>query len=211
MNDTAVLNQFADSLKNEIRVAIPAEIISFDSVNLTVDIKILIQGIRIIKNGKLIQLETAERVTVENYELAPLQKIPIALMWGGNFGITVPILAGLQGTLLVCDRNISLFKQNQNSSPVASLRRFDLNDAIFLPFLPKKAAISDYSLNSIDVRYEDTKLKVLATGVEITGNLIVSGDVIIDGEATISEIPFTTHIHPYINVATPSQTGTPEV
>ncbi|HOA80292.1 MAG TPA: Gp138 family membrane-puncturing spike protein [Defluviitaleaceae bacterium] len=211
MNDTATFNQFADSLKNEIRVAIPAEIINFDPNNLTVNVKILIQGIRIKKNGKLIQLETGERVTVENYELAPLQKVPIALMWWQNFGITLPILPGMQGTLLVCDRNISLFKQSQTSSPVASLRRFDLNDAVFLPFLPKKASVSDYSSDSIDIRYATTKLKVSASGVDITGNLNVSGDTKIGGEAIVSNIPFTQHIHPYLNGTTPSQTGTPEV
>lgn len=205
MNDTALLNQVADSIKNEIRVAIPAEIISFDSQNLTVNVKIMIQGMRIAENGQLIQLETGERVTVENYALPPFQNIPIALMWWNNFGITMPILAGMQGTLLVCDRNISLFKKNQNSSAAASLRRFDLNDAIFLPFLPKKSSISDYSADSIDVRYGSTKLKVSATGVDITGNLIVSG------EATIGGIPFSTHIHPYLNGSTPSDTGAPTI
>ena len=214
MNANELLARFADSFRSQLRTCLPAEVISFDSNNLTVDVQPLIQGVRVSKNGTIRQLETGERVLAENYKLAPLVRVPISSLWFGDGGITMPISAGMQGLLLVCDRDIQSFKKSQNLSSTASLRTHDLNDSFFLPFLPKKASISDYSSDSIDIRFGTSKLKVSeteitslvgateiktsATGVEITGQLIVNG------------INFNAHIHPYINVTTPSTTGAPE-
>tara|TARA_R110000868_G_scaffold245624_2_gene502160 strand:+ start:697 stop:1341 length:645 start_codon:yes stop_codon:yes gene_type:complete len=214
MNTNELLARFADSFRSELRTCLPAEVISFDSNNLTVDVQPLIQGVRVSKNGTIRQLETGERVLAENYKLSPLVRVPISILWFGDGGITMPISAGMQGLLLVCDRDIQSFKKSQNLSATASLRTHDLNDSFFLPFLPKKASISDYSSDSIDVRFGISKLKVSETeitslvgttemktsaiGVEITGQLIVNG------------INFNTHIHPYLNVVTPSTTGIPE-
>lgn len=204
MNITALLRRFANYVTADIRTHVPAQVISFDPNNLTVDVQVAIQGVRISKTGTLIQLDTGERVLAENYNLAPILKVPISILWQRNKGITLPINAGDYGTLLVCDRDISAFKKSQSIAAQASLRKFDLNDSIFLPFLPAKASISDYSASSIDVRYGATKIKVSATGVDITGNLTVSGN------ATIGGIPFGSHKHSYLNGSAPSTTGGPQ-
>lgn len=205
MNLTGLLQRFSNYAFSSIRTSIPAKVITFDPENLTVNVQILIKGKRVSKNGTLQQLETGELVVAEDYELAPILQVPVSMICQANFGVKIPIKPGAIGTLIVCDRDISQFKKSQQISSQASLRKFDLNDSYFLPFLLMKGSISDYGDDSVEVFFGDTKLKVKESGVEITGNLTVSGEV------TVGEIPFNTHIHPYLNVSTPSQTGTPEV
>jgi len=100
---------------------------------------------------------------------------------------------------------IERYKKDNDKFYRAIERQFDLNDSIFLPFLLTKGSIADYGDDAVEVFCGDTKLKIKESGVEITGDLTISG------EATIGGIPFSTHIHPYLNVAVPSTTGTPEV
>jgi hypothetical protein len=204
MNLTGLLQRFANFTLSSVRTNIPAKVISFDATNLTVNVQVLIQGKRISKDGTLQQMETGELVLAENFTLLPILNVPISIICQAGFGIKIPIRAGAIGTLIVCDRDISQFKKSQSLSPQASLRKFDLNDSIFLPFLLTKGSIADYGNDAVEVFYGATKLKVKESGVEITGDLTISGD------ATIGGIPFSTHIHPYLNGTTPSQTGTPE-
>lgn len=204
MNITGLLKRFANYTLSSVRTNIPAKVISFDATNLTVNVQVLIQGKRISDKGSLQQMETGELVLAEDYTLSPILNVPISMICQQGFGIKIPIRAGAIGTLIVCDRDISQFKKSQNLSPQASLRKFDLNDSIFLPFLLTKGSIADYGNDAVEIFYGSTKLKVKESGVEITGNLIVSGEV------TIGGIPFSTHRHPYINVVTPATTGTPE-
>ncbi len=205
MNMTGLLQRFANYILSSVRTNIPAKIISFDATNLTVSVQVLIQGKRISDKGTLQQMETGELVLAENYTLSPILNVPVSMICQAGFGVKIPIIPGAIGTLIVCDRDISQFKKSQSLSPQASLRKFDLNDSIFLPFLLTKGSIADYGNDAVEIFYGATKLKVKESGVEITGDLIISGD------ATIGGVPFSTHKHPYINVTTPSQTGTPIV
>lgn len=205
MNITGLLQRFANYIFSTVRTSIPAKVISFNAADLTVNVQVLIQGKRVSKNGALQQMETGELVLAENYTLSPILNVPISMICQEGFGVKIPIRAGAIGTLIVCDRDISQFKKSQNISAQASLRKFDLNDSYFLPFLLGKGSIADYGDDAVEVFYGNTKLKVKESGVEITGDLTISG------EATIGGIPFGAHIHPYLNVAVPSTTGTPEV
>lgn len=214
MNITGLLKRFANYTLSSIRTCVPAKVISFDAENLTVNVQVLIQGKKISAKGNLQQMETGELVLAEDYTLSPILNVPISMICQSNFGIKIPIKAGAIGTLIVCDRDISQFKKSQTISPQASLRKFDLNDSYFLPFLLGSGSIADYGDDSVEIFFGETKLKVKETGVEITGDLLVSGQIkskdLIADTATIGDIPFTTHVHPYLNGSTPSTTGTPE-
>lgn len=196
MNITGLLTQFSNSFKNEIRTCIPAQIESFDPESLTVNAKPLIQGIR-IGNNREIQLETGEKVVVDDYALPSVIKVPVSMMWFGNGGVTLPINAGSQGLLLICDRDIRLFKQSRTDSAQGSLRRFNMNDSIFLPFLPKPMELTDYNNEAVEVRYDSTKLKVSSSGVDIVGNVNIEGSLTTTEDAQISGIGFLTHTHTY--------------
>lgn len=210
MNIAGLLQRFANYTLSSVRTNIPAKVITFDPTNLTVNVQVLIQGKRVSDKGVLQQMETGELVLTENYTLSPILNVPISMICQQNFGVKVPIKAGTIGTLIVCDRDISQFKKSQSLSPQASLRKFDLNDSIFLPFLLTKGSIDDYGDDAVEVFFGATKLKVKASGVEITGNLLVTGEIT-TGEITTGGVPFATHIHPYLNGVTPSTTGTPQI
>ena len=198
MNTNALFSQLSASILKDVRTCLPAQVISFDPNDLTVNVQPLIQGVRVSKDGTATQLGTGETVKIEDYDLPPIVKVPLSMLWNVDKGITLPISAGMQGILLVCDRDIRLFKNSQALSRQASLRMFNMNDSFFLPSLPKKAEISDYSADSVEIRNGATKLSVKSSGVEITGGLIVDG------------IDFGTHVHPYTDDGTPMQTGEPE-
>ena len=191
-----LLKFFEHNLKKNLRTCLPVEVQSFDSATMTVNVKPLIQGIRAAEGGREIKTETGEKILVEDYQLPSILDLPICLLWQGSIGITIPIIAGMQGMAIVCDRDIRLWKSSRVLSRQASLRKSNINDSFFLPFLPQ--AIENYSNEAVEIRNGETKLSVGNGGVNITGNLIVNG------------IDFLTHSHLYNDNGTPTQTGEPE-
>ena len=196
MNLTSILKQITGTIKNEIRTCIPAEIESFNPQNLTVDVKLLIKGIKIGSNRK-IKLETGELVVVDDYTMPSVVDVPISIAWFGNGGITFPIKKGLQGILLVCDRDIRFFKKDQKESIQGSLRKFNVSDSIFIPFLPKRASLSNYNNDAVEIKFDNNIVQVNSTGINITGNVNITGDVVISGQASIAGKDFITHTHTY--------------
>lgn len=209
MNNTELLRHFANNLKNEIRTCIPAEVESFDPVKGTVNVKPLIQGIK-IGSTRQVKLETGEVVVVDDYSIPSILNVPVQMIFFGNGKITFPIKQGLQGILSICDRDIRLFKESQIESVQGSLRRFNMNDAVFLPYLPKRAELTGYNNDAIEIKYDENLIQVNSEGINLIGNVNITGNLIVSGEATISEIPFTTHTHQYVpGTGTPTPTDPP--
>lgn len=196
MNITGLFRQFANTFKNEIRTCIPAQVESFDPEKLTVNVKPLIKGIK-IGSEREVQIDTGEELIVDDYSLPSIVSVPVSMLWFGNGGITMPINPGAQGLLMVCDRDIRLFKQNRTESAQASLRRFNMNDSSFLPFLPKPVELTNYNNEAVEVRYDETLLQVDGSGVNITGNVNITGTLTTTGDAEIAGVDFITHTHTY--------------
>lgn len=212
MNMTQLLKHFGNDLKSQIRTSIPAQVESFDSNKGTVNVKPLIQGIR-IGDSRKVKLDTGEVVVVDDYSMPSILNVPVEMIMFGNGKITFPIKQGLQGMLCVCDRDIRLFKENEAESVQASLRKFNLNDATFRPFLPKKGEFANYNNDAIEIAYanslikldnssidlshNDTLIKVADGGVDIMGDVKITGNLIITEEATIGGKPYTVHTHSY--------------
>lgn len=209
MNDTQLLKKLAERIKSEIRTCIPAVVENFDSTKLTVDVKPLIRGIRIGTSRKL-KLETGEIVLVDDYSMPSVINVPVQILWFGNGGITFPIKKGLIGTLKVCDRDIRLFKENQAESNQASLRKLNINDAVFEPFLPKRAELTNYNNNAIELKFDNKLIQINEAGINMVGDVNITGNLNVTGEATIGDIAFTTHVHEYIpGTGTPTNTNPP--
>ena len=140
-----------------------------------------------------------------------LQKVPLMIPGSKTLGlfVCVPVVAGDDGLLVVCDRAIDnwQFGSGVSRSPDApSPRHHDLTDAVFIPGLQRMSgAIDAYPTNGIEIRTTDgaVKLRVDQEGVFITGNLTVSG-VVVDGAG----IPLGTHKHGGVQTGG-GQTGVP--
>lgn len=227
MNITQLLKHFSNDMLSKIRTCIPAEVESFDPENGTVNVKPLIQGIRIGSSRK-VKLNTGEVVVVDDHSMPSILNVPVQMIVFDNGRITFPIKKGLQGTLSICDRDIRNFKESQTESVQGSLRKFNMNDAIFEPFLPKKAQLAGYNNDAIELKFNSTLMKIDDSGVEvtgavkvtggvdiagevdITGNVNITGHLITTGEATINAIPFTAHTHQYApGAGTPIPTDPP--
>jgi hypothetical protein len=197
-----VFKFFEQDLKKNLRTCLPVQVESFDPATMTVNVKPLIQGIRVATGGREIQTETGESALVEDYQLPSILDLPVCLFWQGNIGITIPITAGMQGLAIVADRDIRIWKTSRVSSRQASLRKFNINDSFFLPFLPQ--AIENYNNEAVEVRNGETKLSVGVDGINITGNVNITGNLV------VGEVDFLTHTHLYNDNGTPTQTGEPE-
>lgn len=220
MNETALFQHIISTVKSEIRTHIPAEVESFDPNKLTVNVKILIKGIKIGSSRK-VKLETGEVVLVDDYTMPSVVNVPVSILSFSNGRITFPIKKGLQGTLAVCDRDIRFFKKDQKESVQGSLRKFNLSDAIFYPGLAKRAELTDYNNEAIELRYDEKLIQINGVGINIVGDVNITGNLIVSEQATVNNlvatteaniggIDFTTHTHLYTpGTGTPTQTNPP--
>lgn len=190
---------------SKVRTAIPVQVTAVDLAKQTVTVQPIIMGKRYNKNSKIQDKDRmGNTVLMEDYQLPAITNVPILCFRAGAFMITLPITVGDQGILLVCDRDISNLKAKGGAKqPQASLRRFNLSDGIYLPFLPNaqnKAA--DYSTSAMVVTDGATKMTFDASGtIKVTG-----------GDVTVDNISVKNHTHPISVPSTPysGDTGAPE-
>jgi hypothetical protein len=199
---TANFRDFENSLKNKLHTCIPVEVVAI-SVDARVDVKAIYDSWKIGITRQVV-LDTGEYVMVDDYEAPIIADCPIVMMINSNARITMPIEIGDTGLLVISEKDITNWKDNQGTQ-LSSLRRFNLNDGFFIPFINQ--TISNYLTNAIEIDYKGNKIKItnslieiigdakITGDLEITGDLKVDGKATITGEATISGIAFSTHVH----------------
>jgi hypothetical protein len=141
------------------------------------------------------------------------------MLINSNARITIPIEVGDSGLLIISENDIYNWKNNKGNS-LNSIRKFNINDGFFLPFINQ--TISSFATDGIEINYKGKKIKItdslismtgnskITGDLEITGDLKVDGQATITGEATISGIAFSTHKHSYVSPSGPAITGVPQ-
>lgn len=196
------LMDFKLQMKTEIHTCMPGVVVAVNGDR--VDVQPLIKSVDIGTTRK-IRTETGEYVTIDDNDYPVVMDCPLQMLVTSKARITIPIEVGDQGLLLVSERDIRNWKE-QKGNTQASTRKFNRNDAFFLPFI--NASISNYDATCIDIEYQSTKLKVKSTGVEITGNVKITGTLETTGDATIAGKSFEHHTHLYTpGTLPPTQTG----
>jgi Phage protein Gp138 N-terminal domain len=219
-NLSSVLKQFEYELKKKIHTCIPCKVVAIE--NARVDVQPVFKDTK-IGLGREILLETGEYVKVEDYEYAIIQNCPIVALINSNCRITLPISVGDEGLLLISERDINNWKDGI-SDTLDSLRKFNINDGFFIPFINQ--TITNYTTDAIEINYKGKKIKISDSLIEITGDTKITGklDVIgntkitgnfettgtlkVSGDATIGGISFLTHTHNVIAIGSP--TGAPQ-
>jgi hypothetical protein len=145
----------------------------------TVDVQPVIMGVIRDDNGaKTTTTPLGEDVRVSNIELPAILDVPICYHRAGTAMITLPIQVGDTGMLIIAQRDISNWKQNGGVVEQAQASLFDINDGVFVPFVPNQAnKISDYSSTNLEIRFGDDKISmdglgninITATTVKVTG------------------------------------------
>lgn len=136
---------------------------------------------------------------------AQVAEVPVLALGGGGFAIHFPLQPGDLGWIEASDRDISLFTQSMGEAPPNTLRLHSFEDARFIP-----DALRQYDAGAVDsdamaiqstdgsVRVELSPSRVRITAPEVLVDAPLStftGDIVVDGEATIGGIAFTPHVH----------------
>lgn len=197
--------QWKDILRQaltDLRVSIPAIVTDFDPVKQVVGVEIAVREVVRTPSGPV------------DTTIAPIYNVPVCFPSAGGFSLTLPIKPGDEGLLVFCDMCIDLWWARGGIQNQLERRRHDLSDCGFYPGgRSQPRALPSYSANSAQLRSDDgsTYVEIAAgqivnivapSGVNITGNLVVSGEVTGNG------IPLSTHLHPGVQ-AGGSDTGAP--
>lgn len=164
-----------EEMMKRLNTCMPAKVISYDRAANRAQVSVQINTVSVLDE------ETAG-VTVSN--------VPVLLLGGGGFMINFPLNAGDLGWIIATDRDISLFLQSyQAQQPgVFILRNFA--SSLFIPDVMTNFTIAGGDASNAVIQSTDSSIKISLsnTGVEITAPTItLNGDVIINGETTMSD------------------------
>jgi len=161
--------RLSDKIKNDIRVAMPGIIQSFDPAEQTVTVQPAIRERIRDKDGNL-----------SHVNLPLLVDVPVHWPRAGGLVLTFPIQPGDECLLIFGDMCMDAHWSNGGIQNQAEKRRHDLSDAYALVGLTSQhAPIANYSTTAAELRTESgaVKISVSASGVNITGGLTIDGVV----------------------------------
>lgn len=175
----------SDSVSNQIRVAMPGIIQSFDPEAVTCTVLPAIKG----TDGK------------ESSDLPLLVDVPVSFPRGGGVTLTFPIKPGDECELIFNDRCIDFWWQNGGVQEAVDLRQHDLSDAVaFVGIQSQAKKISGISTSAAQLRTDDGAAFIeVAAGHDITvetpgkltasaqgGTEITSPTIVLNGAVTIN-------------------------
>lgn len=204
-----------DAVFNQLHVALPGVVQSFDASTQTAQIQLAInQSVDV--NGQL-----------KNLSFPLLHDVPVVLPRAGGFSLTMPITAGTEVLVIFADLCIdSWFESGGTNNNQASTRQHSLSDAFaFVGTSSQPNVLSNYSTSSTQLRSDDgqtvidvangtvtvkastvnvqsTNATVQASSsatVKASGTLTLEGDsgIVMKGNnnITLDGIKFSTHVH----------------
>lgn len=118
------VEEFMDSLKGQMNIALPAKVVAYHRTQQTVDVQVVVRKRRI------------DPFTDEETTFLPdvIHDVPVAFPQSAGFSISWPLTAGDFVTLLFCDRSIAEWKNSGSADTIPQdKRRFSMADAIAIP------------------------------------------------------------------------------
>jgi hypothetical protein len=199
------------SLKR-VRTAMPAEVISFNAAQNTVDVQPLLQR--------------SIRGNVGN--MPPVMNVPVVFYGGGGFVVTFKPQSGDVCELIINDRSLDAWKAKGGISDPADHRTHDPSDAVALFGINDYGSAYQSIKDGIDIRTRDGLVSLNVQGALITATIggteiarIEAGKVKFTIGSQVLELTNTglthngvnigsTHRHNYIpGAGTPTNTGNP--
>jgi hypothetical protein len=185
-----------DGRQSCIWTAMPGIVQSVDLEAMTCEVQPAIQGTIEDENGKL-----------QSVNLPLLVDVPIVFPGAGGFVITFPIAAGDEVLVVFGSRCIDAWWQSGGVQRPMEARMHDLSDGFAIPgprSQPKK--VSDISSTAAQIRNDagdayieigaDGKIKLVsATGIDVEGDLNVTGSIDASIQITAQGIPLFGHVH----------------
>ena len=156
------------TMENNLRVACPGIVRSFDATEQTVTVQIAIREKRLMADG-----------TEQWVEIPQLVDVPIVFPRAGGYAVTFPVKEGDECLVIFGDMCIDAWWQSGGVQNQIDCRRHDLSDgfAVFAPWSQPRV-LSNYSTDSVQLRNEDGSAYVEISGSTVN---IKGGTVNIDG------------------------------
>lgn len=206
-NDDDMPGIMADVLSNWLRGVddmIPAKVVSYDDSTNRATIK------------PLVMLGTTDGQKISRASLA---NIPVFRFGGGGFFVRFPVKPGDFGWLKATDRDLSLIMQRGGLEDWPNtLRQHSFSDGMFFPDTLKSWVIDGGNADalviqsldgSVCISLHDGKAKIDAPEIEFTGDVLVTGNLSVDGTMTNNGTNVgSTHVHSGVDTG-PSNTGGP--
>jgi phage baseplate assembly protein V len=197
LNASALSGELAETLaaataalSNDLRVALPGIIQSFDAETVTCTIAPAIKGGQTASDGK---------VSSVSYPL--LVDVPVVFPRGGGCTLTFPIKAGDECLVVFADRAIDFWWQNGGTQEPVNARQHSLADAFVIPGPQSQVRkIDAISTSAAQLRTDDGAAFIeVAAGHDITlvttgklsasaqgGTEITSPTIVLNGAVTIN-------------------------
>lgn len=197
-----------DGRQSSIWTAIPGIIETVNLAENTCTVQPVIQGL----------IEHDDN-TQQWVNLPQLIHVPIVFPRAGGFAMTFPIMAGDEVLVVFASRCIDAWWQSGGIQKPIEFRMHDLSDGFAIPGAysqPNKLAnisASEAQLRNVEGDAyigltADKKIKLVAPGgIEVTGDIVVTGEVTAD-EVTADGIELSTHLHSGVTVGA-GNTGVP--
>lgn len=169
----------------DLRMAIPCQVVSFDSSRQTVKVQVAI-----LENLKLNGVPTPVAIP-------PMEDVPVCLPRGGGMTLTFPIKPGDQCLVVFADMCIDAWYQSGGvNNNQMKRRRHNLSDgmAIFGVW-DQTRVLTAYSTTATQLRTDDgvtlidvtpNLVTIKSVNIKLQGDVEVTGTLSVDGSASIA-------------------------
>lgn len=152
-----VLRRNNENISNEIRVALPGVIESFDTATQTAVVRAALRE-RMLIDGK-----------EEDTEIPLIPDVPVYFPGGSNFDISYPVLPGMECLLVFADCCMDAWWESGGVQNQTEIRRHDLSDGFALVgFRSQQGLAEKYRDDALVLRAEDTLLEISPEEVKVT-------------------------------------------
>lgn len=171
----------------------------------------LLSELNCVKVGKIkIFYSDKQTADIEIDGYPQISDVPVHFISGANFSIQVPVETGDDCIVLFCDTDLDNWVQNGSGSPAFASDLHGLNGAVCLVGLKNLTTkINDYITDGVRIKYKGSIIDLKDSGIEITGNLKVSGTIETQDVKTATVTSLNTHIHGGVTTGS-GTTGTPQ-
>ena len=166
---TDLLEQAKDNAVKEVRVSMPAEVISFNASTKTVSVSI---GLKMVGSND------------ETLDYPPLVDCPCVFSRGGGFHLVHPYKAGDKGVVLFSDRCFDGWFESGQVAPPLDFRIHSMSDAYFIGGVDCLTDVSSVIPNAMFIGKDDN-----SAGLQINAD----GSVVLKGASFEIQPPTTSN------------------
>lgn len=185
-------------LKDQIHTMIPGEIVSYDHSK------------RQCKVKPVINIHTEQGII----EFPVLTSVKVQFPFGGGYGISFELIAGDTGGIFFSESSLAEWIKQGGITTPKSKRSHHVSDAIFIPGVIPDAALPSFTHSGDGISISNSagtrKIVLNSAGVDVLGDLSVTGNISATGDVVAGLISLKNHTHSVnttISNATPAGPG----